>query len=260
LKKQLLKYIGIIFFTLSVISCGSKKAATNLIESDANAASLIKKHNASEANFKSLEARLRGSYETDEEQQSISVSMRMEKNKVIWLSAKLAGIIPLAKVKITPNRVQYYEKINGTFFDGDFSLLSKWLGTELDFKKVQNLLIGQAIYNLNAEPYKVENTDQGVRLASKNNSEVSKFVLLNPVNFRVKAQQLVREKENQSVTVSYPEYENFDGKQFPKEINIVVNEKEKNTTITINYRSLNFNKPVSFPFEIPSGYDEMSIE
>ncbi|MDR6299855.1 DUF4292 domain-containing protein [Mesonia maritima] len=260
MKRQLVKYIGIIFFTLAVIACGSKKAVTRSIESDADAATLIKKHNASEVDFKTLEARLRGSYVTEEEQQSISVSMRMEKDKVIWLSAKLAGIIPLAKVKITPNRVQYYEKINGTYFDGDFSLLSKWLGTDLDFKKVQNLLIGQAIYNLNAEPYKVENTDQGVRLASKNNSEVAKFILLNPVNFRVKAQQLVREKENQSVTVSYPEYEDFEGKQFPKEINIAVNEKAKNTNITISYRSLSFNEPVSFPFEIPSGYDEMIIE
>nr|WP_240462933.1 DUF4292 domain-containing protein [Mesonia aquimarina] len=260
MKKQFLSYLGSVLLIFVLISCGSKKAVTENIRSDANAASLIKKHQNSEVDFETLQGRLRGSYATKDEEQSISVSLRMEKDKVIWLSAKLAGIIPLAKVKITPERVQYYEKINGTFFDGDFSLLSKWLGTALDFEKVQNLLIGQAIYPLSEEPYRLEKSEQGFRLASKNNAEITKYVLLNPINFRANAQQLVREKEQQSVTITYPEYQDINQKIFPKEINIVVNQEAKNTNITISYRSLAFNEPVSFPFEIPSGYKEIIME
>lgn len=260
MKKRLTTYLGGFLFIFVLVSCGSKKAVTSDNRSDANAASLIKKHQDSEVQFNTLQGRLRGSYATKDDEQSISVSLRMEKDKIIWLSAKLAGIIPLAKVKITPNRVQYYEKINGTFFDGDFSLLSKWLGTELDFKKVQNLLIGQAIYPLSAEPYRLEESQQGFRLASKNTAEIAKFLLLNSTNFRADAQQLVREKEQQSVTITYPEYQEVNEKPFPKEINIVVSEKSKNTNITISYRSLAFDEPVSFPFEIPSGYDEIIME
>jgi hypothetical protein len=31
-------------------------------------------------------------------------------------------------------------KIKGTYFEGDFSALSQWLGTDLDYSKIQNLL------------------------------------------------------------------------------------------------------------------------
>ena len=41
----------------------------------------------------------------------------------------------MAKALITPTKVSYYEKINNTYFEGDFSLLSNWLGTDLDFQK-----------------------------------------------------------------------------------------------------------------------------
>ena len=49
---------------------------------------------------------------------------------------------------ITPSKVSYYEKINNTYFEGDFSMLSNWLGTDLNLNKVQNLFLGKAIDNL----------------------------------------------------------------------------------------------------------------
>jgi hypothetical protein len=35
------------------------------------------------------------------------------------------------------NSVSYYEKIKGTYFEGDFSALSQWLGTDLDYSKIK---------------------------------------------------------------------------------------------------------------------------
>jgi hypothetical protein len=37
----------------------------------------------------------------------------------------------MAKASITPP-VSYYEKIKAMYFEGDFSALSQWLGTDLD--------------------------------------------------------------------------------------------------------------------------------
>jgi hypothetical protein len=52
----------------------------------------------------------------------------------------------MAKASITPTSVSYYEKIKGTYFEGDFSALSQWLGTDLDFNKIQNMLLGEAAH------------------------------------------------------------------------------------------------------------------
>jgi hypothetical protein len=47
----------------------------------------------------------------------------------------------MAKASITPTSVSYY----GTYFEGDFSALSQWLGTDLDYNKIQNMLLGEAL-------------------------------------------------------------------------------------------------------------------
>ncbi len=93
----------------------------------------------------------------------MTVNFRMKKDDTIWMSGQLLGI-PLAKVMITPNSVQFYEKITRTYFDGDFRLLSDLLGTPLDFQKVQNLLLGQTIYDLREERYQLTESARGYQL------------------------------------------------------------------------------------------------
>src|SRR5690606_19315488 len=111
----------------------------------------------------------------------------------IWLSAQLLGI-PLAKALITRDRVSYFEKIGGTYFDGDYSLISQWLGTPLDFDKLQNLLLGQTIYDLREDRYMLTESTRGYQLVPSNEAEaIKKMFLLDPQNFKATAQQLSQE-------------------------------------------------------------------
>lgn len=258
--KNLIKYASFLILFGFLLSCGSSESLTTSSGEKLSAKSLIKKHEKAEADFKTMYAKLRGSYQTEDETQSIGVSMRMEKDKAIWLSAKLAGIIPLAKVYITPKRVQYYEKINGTYFDGDFSLLSKWLGTDLDFEKVQNLLLGQSIYPLEKTGFSFSNSPNGYQLkAETEENGLLKQFLLDPESFKIKGTQLRKETENKSVTLTYPAYKSVKKQLFPKEIDIIVNQAAKSTRINIMYRSVELDVPVEFPFKIPNGYEEIEL-
>ena len=60
--------------------------------------------------------------------------------------------------------------------------------------------------------------------------------------------------------MTYPTYQTISGQVFVNEINIVANQNNKNTLIDIEYRSVEFNVDVSFPFSIPSGYDEIELK
>ncbi len=183
----------------------------------------------------------------------------MKKNDTIWMSGQLLGI-PLAKVMITPNSVQFYEKITKTYFDGDFSLLSDLLGTPLDYEKVQNLLLGQTIYDLRDERYKLTESARGYQLQPVQENFLKRMFLLDAGNFKALAQQLGQERENRNVTVTYPEYQKVQGQLFPSQIKIIASEGSQNTLIDMSFRNIEFNVPVSFPFSIPSGYEEISIE
>lgn len=245
-----------------LISCGSKKIVTadgDIIE-DASASSIVKKHYEEEIDFKMIQARLRVRYEDEGTTQNLSVSLRMEKDEVIWLSGSMLGIT-LAKVMITPTRVRYYEKIEGTYFDGDFELLSNWLGIPLDFEKVQNLLIGQALYDLRKEKWSTETSTQGYRLSPlKEYNNLERNFLITPETFKILAEQISQPNKNRYVTITYPEYQMLAGKLFPSEIKIMATDMEASSKIEIEFIDVDLNADVNFPFEIPSGYDEITIE
>lgn len=256
---MLKKICTLILLATFVVSCGSRKSTGKILTKNAEAVSVIKKHYSNEAQFKTLSGKLRAVYQNEEKSQSVNLSFRMEKDKAIWMSASILGF-PVAKAYITPSSVSYYEKVTQTYFDGDFSLLSDLLGTPLDFQKLQNLLIGQAIYDLRAEEYDFVQSPRGFQFVKDDAMIMKKMFLLNPVSFKAEAQQLVQDRDNRGLTVTYQDYQNVDGLIFPENIRIIANEGSSNTNIDLTYRSLSFNEEVSFPFDIPSGYEEISLK
>ncbi len=252
------KAFTIISICILLASCGSKKKSLEI--EDLATSRVVAMHYNNEPRFKTINSRIRLKYQDQDRSQSVTVSFRMKKDSAIWMSAQILGI-PLAKVLITKDRVSYYEKIGKTYFDGDFSLLSQWLGTPLDYQKLQNLLIGQSIYDLRDQRYKLTESARGYQLVPSLELDIiKKMILMDSKTFKAIAEQLSQEKENRNVTVTYSKYQSVENQLFPEDIKIIANETNKSTQIDISYRSVSFDEHVSFPFEIPAGYDEIVIE
>ncbi|WP_037322139.1 DUF4292 domain-containing protein [Salegentibacter sp. Hel_I_6] len=253
------KILGLILLSVFVVSCGSRKGTKGIATRNAEAANIIENHYDAETDFKTLSGKLRTVYQSEERTQSVNLSFRMEKDKAIWMSATVLGF-PVARAYITPSRVSYYEKVSQTYFDGDFRLLSDLLGTPLDFQKLQNLLIGQAIYDLREEEFEFSQTARGFQFLPSEEGVIKKMFLLDSKTYKASAQQLAQTAENKSVTVTYSNYQEVEGKIFPEEISIIANESGSSTRIELTYRSLEFDQgELSFPFDIPSGYEEISL-
>ncbi len=248
------------FFFLLLTSCKGTKAVTGSNVKKLKAEKIIANHYNRAFNFKTLNAKLKVRYEDDEQSFSPNVSLRMEKDKKIWISAKLLGIT-VAKVLITPEKVSYYEKANNTYFDGNFEVLSAWLGTELDFQKVQQLLLGQTLFNLREDKYLSSVENQKYQLRPKKELELfERLFLINPDSFKMASQQLKQPVENRNLTIGYTAYQKVGNQDFPKEIYIEASEAKQKTSIKIDYRTVDYNASVSFPFKIPSGYEQVTIK
>jgi len=180
----------------------------------------------------------------------------MKKDKTIWISAKL-GVV---KILISPAKVSFYNKLDNTYFEGDYKLISSFIGTELDFEKIQSLLLGEALFNLKKERFNSEIVDKTYALTPKRDLELfSRLFFLDAFHFKVKKQQLAQEQENRLLTINYPAYQEITGQAFPKNLEIKAKETHKTTTIEVEYRKVTFNEKVRFPFKIPSGYREIKI-
>ncbi|MDY8138729.1 DUF4292 domain-containing protein [Aquimarina sp. 2201CG5-10] len=255
------KVFYLLCFSLIIFSsCKSTKAISTSKIKKLSAEKIITNHYNQSFNFNTLNARIKVKYDDGKQSFSPNVTLRMKKDKTIWVSAKILGIT-LAKVLITPEKVSYYEKINNTYFEGDFELLSNWLGTDLDYNKVQQMLLGQALFNLRDDKYKSSIVNQNYQLQPKKELELfEKLFLINPGTFKIATQRLKQPIENRNLGINYRSYQKVGNQDFPKEILIEALQEQKRTTIKIEYRTVDYNAKVSFPFKIPSGYEEVTIQ
>ncbi|NNE32399.1 MAG: DUF4292 domain-containing protein [Winogradskyella sp.] len=246
-------------FIFILSSCNSTKnvIASGEASEKFSAKQVIKQHQKSDANFKSMQARVRIDIIEGQKEQGLTFSFRMEKDKVIWLSAPLG----LARMMITPEKVQFYNKQDNEFFDGDYALLSNVAGIDLDFNKVQNILLGQAIFNLKDEPHIVAVNDNSYALQPKNQSALLElFYLINPSHFKMNSLQLFQQAEKRMLQVDYKTYQEVKKQVLPKDIRIIAVEETDEVAINLEFKSINLNGEVRFPFNIPSGYKEIVIK
>lgn len=253
----MIKKFSLVFFIVLLASCKSTKTIT---AGDADGAlttkKIIQNHYQNELDFNSVSGRLKIDFEDGENSQSVSVSLRMKKNETIWISAPF-GVV---KAIVTPERVSFYNKLQNEYFDGDFSYLSKLLGTELDFDKVQNLLLGNTLLDLREEKYASAIVEGNYELEPKKTNDLFAILFsLEPKNFRVAKQELFQAKENRSLKMDYT-YQIIDTKVLPSSIEIEALNKEDKTSIDLEYRGIEFDRRLNFPYKIPKGFEEIVLE
>lgn len=257
---MLKKTVFIAIIILSVSACKTTKVTNTSENMGLSSKKVIKNHYTNTFDKETINAKLKIKYKGKSSLPSVTGSLRLQKDETIWISLTKLGF-PIGKVLITPNRVSFYEKINRTYFDGDFTLLSDFLGTELDFQKVQDLLLGQSLLDLKKESFDISVQEKNYLLKPKvGNPLFDILFLINPINFKLNSQQLAQKDENNTLVINYGNYETIENEFFPRKIHIIASDVKNTSTIDIDYRSVEFNKSVSFPFKIPNNYEKIELK
>ena len=253
------KYLGL----LLVIFLCSCKAAKPVAEASGNAntkvdaGKVIQGHYANKTDFTTAYIKAKVRYEDAKNTQNVTAEIRIKKDEVILVSIRLLGIT-MAKALITPNEVKYYEKINGNYFEGNYAALTQFLGTDLDFRKVQNLLIGQALDDLKSGNYTTTVEDNLYKL--ENTGATTKKYFFEADKFRLRKQEIAQPAQERMMQVVYPGYTDYPESVLPTGLIIDANQKKGKTNITIEYNSATFNEAMTFPYSVPDGYEQIFIK
>ena len=241
-----------------VFSCGtSKKIDTEALRnSKMKAKQILKIHQNQKADFSTLQARLKLELTKGNKSQTHTLTLRMERGKTIWVNA----FLNMVRLKITPEKVQMYNKLDRTFFDGDYEIITDFLGITLNFSNLENVLLGDALFNPKTNALKKElNQTSYVLTPKKVNELLQVLYFINPRSFKLEGQSVYQPLENRSLDINYQSFQDIDKQLFPKSITIKVLENQNETNLKLNLKSVILNQPLRFPFKMPSGYKQIDL-
>lgn len=245
---------------LTLASCKTKQAVVAEQAADAKigVSSVAMGHYANKKDFKTAYIRAGAKYKDSKQSHSMSAEIKILEGEKILISVRFLGIT-MAKALITPEKVSYYEKINGKYFEGNYALLSQWLGTELDYNKVQNILLGVAMDDLTKEKYQ-ESLESGLHKLVSKRGNVSKQFLFEGANYLLKQQSAAQGgQQPRSLVINYPVHREWPKAILPDEIKIEAEQKDK-VTIDIDYDNITFDEKLSFPYDVPEGYEQIFLD
>ena len=248
------KIILLLTATILLVSCKTQYTVkpAGKASVDKKTKEIINHHLASFPSFKTLSGNVQVSYSDGDKQQSLPLSFRMEKDKAIWLSAPLG----VAKVMITPEKVAYYNRLDSSFFSGDFSYISKLIGIEVGFTELQNLLLGNALYTFSYDSEGIitllnENNNR-YNVQIEDESPVRVVYRLLPETYRVETTLVQHIGTAQQAEATYT-YQEVAQHILPLTLHLTVTNEQHTALITLEFKNLSVDKELSFPFKIPDG-------
>jgi hypothetical protein len=245
--------------SLTLVSCKSKSVVVEATkkESRMSANSIIENYSNNKMEFSTLYIKSNVQYADNKQTQNVTAEIK--KDEQILVSIRFLGIT-MAKAMITPTSVSYYEKISGSYFEGDFSTLSQWLGTDLDYNKVQNMLLGRAIDDLKKGKYTESLVDQTYRLEDASNNNTRKSFFFDANTFLVQKQEIAQASEGRKIQVDYSNTIVYKEATLPSNVSISTFQEKGKTEINLDYNTITFNEELSFPYSVPNGYKRIIIK
>jgi len=270
---------AVLFFILSTVlfSCKSKKnlndnTSTNdslsqeiIIVNDGDKAlsknenltylKAVNDHYALNKNFNTIQINADVDFKNKSFDENVTADIRIQKGQTILITIKKFGFTG-AKILITQDRVSYYEILNGTFYDGDFEFISKFLGTNLDYNQIENLLIGTSVFDL-AEEELTTKVEDGLYKLYKNTDDLSLVFVLDDLA-QMKQEVIQPKGSTDKLVIDYLSYQNKDSIILPLNLLIRAIQKEE-TNIRVNYKKIDLNPNISFPYKIPNSSKEINF-
>jgi hypothetical protein len=232
------KIVTLLVFVAVFTSCKTARVSDKSVDY-IPVKSIIKNNNKARFANSSIKASMQVKYRGKDELPNINASLRMVKDSIIWLNFSKLGF-PIAKLLITPKEVR---------------------GTDFDFIKVQNLFLGEALIDLDSRKFQANIKEGRYELVQKKRNPIFDITYgIEPIDFKIVKEEINYRGKNQNLTILYKDFRKISESLFPKGFLITAKTGSSATIIDVNYKNVQFDVPLKFPFKIPDGYRNIELE
>ncbi len=196
---------------------------------------------------------------------SFSANLRIKKDSAIWISISPALGIEVARAFITPDSLKFINRINGTYFKGDYKYLNDLLQIEVNFKMIQAILLGNIYLHYSIEQYIRDRENSELVLSTLKKRRIRRDIdveipqiLTQEIWFSSFQNKIVRMEMQdyrpvRKFTVNYLQFEKVDDLSMPYKL-IITAQADKHVKIDLEYSRMTINKELNLPFNIPENY------
>lgn len=245
------------FFTiLFLVSCGATKKVTEIKpRPEVNALRYKKveanysKNTFAKSKFETLKISAKANTIIGGKANKFGLNIRIAKKQKIWISADFLGF-PVAKILLEPESVKYYNKINNTYFEGGYDMLSDFLGySPLNYQTVENLLVGDIIF----DKFRGFNVDviNDLHVATNTAGRYVKTVKIDADIFKLIHQKVKHRSKKNLFEASYTSFKAVNGYMFPQKVRWNSTTGKKDFLLSMFNKSIKFDEKLNFPYKVP---------
>jgi len=259
----------IILALVLLASCRSTRKLTNVIATRDSVVTLVNPYDSDSAKFvratmqkikerqiqfKTFSSKIKVDYNDDKNRKfDFNAFFRMQKDSAMWISIVAALNIEAFRVLIRPDSIIILDKLNKTVQRKPFSYLQVITKVPFDYQTLENLILGNPIYldkEVMAFSEKTETLSfSTVGEAFKHFMTVGKNDL-NVLFSKLDDMDIARSR---TANLAYAGYVPVGERIFAEERKIDLAEKTQ-IQIALNFKQVEFDKAISFPFSIPKNY------
>lgn len=267
---------GLLLLVVFLGSCKARKAPVKPV-SDSTLTrstscpipdSLVRSIRTGDTRFEWFSSRIHASMVAEKKSNSFAANLRIRRDSAIWMSITLPMGIEVARVLISRDSLRFLNRIDGTYFKGDYNYLKELLQTEVNFNMIQAVLLGNVYLHYQTENY-VSDRDNGQCMLStlrkrkiRRETELeipeilTQEIWCSPDYRKTFKMEMQDYRPVRKFLVQYENYQDFEGSVLPQKM-FVMASAAKTARIELEYSRLQIDKPLNLPFSIPDHYEPM---
>jgi len=261
----------IAFFAACKTGREAKKEIKETVKRDTGVEFIFSKMKDAQFDFRTMNVKFQAKVESEKSNMSFGGSMRIIKDRTIWLSLSAIVGIEAFRVYISPDSVKMINRLNKTYFKGDYQLINELLKTPFDFDMLQALVTGNDFSYYENNIFKVGEDAKAYKIATPGRRKLKNYVAnqsdmdrvlvqdlwISPDNYKIIRQQIKEiSKENSKLVVDYSAFVAFDDQFLAHQIDVSV-EAEQKMKVMIDFEKVTVDEEITVPFMIPENYVPM---
>ena len=198
-------------------------------------------------------SKLKVHYEgSDGKDYEFNAFIRLQKDKVIWISINALLGIEAFRAIITPDSVKVLNKMDKVYQQRSVSYLQEVSHLPFDFNSLQSLVLGNPIF-LDSNIVYYRKDVQAISLLSTGSAFRNYLTLNNDLTIKHSILDDVDPMQSRSCDITYGDYEKVDTALFSTYRKIVISEKGR-LDVEMTFKNIRFNENLDFPFSVPKNY------